>query len=121
MRSFRSSGVRAPLPQACPAAAACIGLGIPVGVIGPTLVIGAACGGILFHLTLAIAPESTASLAFYVMLGMATVLAATLRAPLVVVVLELTMDAGVILPAMVASRRSISGARQRGPRWWTAS
>lgn len=85
------------------ASAACVGLGIPVGVIGPTLVIGAACGGILFHLTLAISPESTASLAFYVMLGMAAMLAATLRAPLaaVVIVLELTMDAGVMLPAMV--------------------
>ena len=85
------------------ASAACIGLGIPVGVIGPTLVVGAACGGVLFHLALAISPASTASLALYVMLGMAAMLAATLRAPLaaVVIVLELTMDAGVMLPAMV--------------------
>ena len=85
------------------ASAACIGLGIPVGVIGPTLVIGAACGGILAHLSFAISPESAASPAFYVMLGMAAMLAATLRAPLaaLVIVLELTLDSGVVLPAML--------------------
>ena len=85
------------------ASAACIGLGIPVGVIGPTLVIGAACGGILAHLSLAISPESAASPAFYVMLGMAAMFAATLRAPLaaLVIVLELTLDSGVVLPAML--------------------
>ena len=85
------------------ASAACIGLGIPVGVIGPTLVIGAACGGILAHLSFAISPDSAASPAFYVMLGMAAMLAATLRAPLaaLVIVLELTLDSGVVLPAML--------------------
>ena len=85
------------------ASAACIGLGIPVGVIGPTLVIGAACGGILAHLSFAISPESAASPAFYVMLGMAAMLAATLRAPLaaLVIVMELTLDSGVVLPAML--------------------
>ncbi len=85
------------------ASAACIGLGIPVGVIGPTLVIGAACGGILAHLSFSISPESAASPAFYVMLGMAAMFAATLRAPLaaLVIVLELTLDSGVVLPAML--------------------
>ena len=85
------------------ASAACIGLGLPVGVIGPTLVVGAACGGVLFHLAFAISPESAASPAFYVMLGMAAMLAATLRAPLaaIVIALELTLDPGVLVPAML--------------------
>ncbi len=85
------------------ASAACIGLGIPVGVIAPTLVIGAACGGILAHLALPVSPESAASPALYVMLGMAAMLAATLRAPLaaLVIVLELTLAPGIILPAML--------------------
>ena len=85
------------------ASAACIGLGIPVGVIGPTLVIGAACGGILAHLAFAISPESTASPAFYVMLGMVAMFAASLGAPLaaLVIVLELTLDTGVVVPAML--------------------
>lgn len=85
------------------ASAACIGLGLPVGVIGPTLVVGAACGGVLFHLAFAISPESASSPAFYVALGMAAMLAATLRAPLaaIVIVLELTLDPAVMLPAML--------------------
>ena len=101
------------------ASAACIGLGIPVGVIGPTLVIGAACGGILAHLSFAISPESAASPAFYVMLGMVAMFAATLRAPLaaLMVVLELTLDSGVMLPAMliviIATRTTRSVFRQR--------
>jgi len=85
------------------ASAACIGLGLPVGVIGPTLVVGAACGGVLFHLASAIAPESAASPAFYVTLGMAAMLAATLRAPLaaIVIALELTLDASVLVPVVI--------------------
>ena len=85
------------------ASAACIGFGLPVGVIGPTLVVGAACGGVLFHLAFAIAPDSAASPAFYVTLGMAAMLAATLRAPLaaIAIVMELTLDPSVLVPAML--------------------
>ena len=85
------------------ASSACIGLGMPVGVIGPTLVIGAVAGGLLGHFGLLISPTDASSQGFYVMLGMAAMMAATLQAPLaaLMTVVELTSNAHIILPAML--------------------
>ena len=85
------------------ASSACIGLGMPVGVIGPTLVIGAVAGGLLGHFGLLVSPAETSSQGFYVILGMAAMMAATLQAPLaaLMTVVELTSNAHIILPAML--------------------
>ncbi|MFW6094670.1 MAG: chloride channel protein [Pseudomonadota bacterium] len=83
--------------------AAAVGLGMPVGLIGPTFVVGAALGGALGLVGAELQPGETASTGFYVMLGMAGMMAAVLQAPLaaLVAVLELTSNVNVILPAML--------------------
>ncbi len=84
------------------ASAVSIGLGMPVGLIGPTLVIGAAFGGLVGELASRVF-DTHADAGFYVMLGMAAMMAATLQAPLaaLVAVLELTGNPNIILPAML--------------------
>lgn len=80
-----------------------IGLGVPGGLIGPQLVVGACIGGAigftanLFFPTLGVNPS------FYVMMGMAGMMAATLNAPLtaLVTVLELSYNPNIIFPAML--------------------
>lgn len=85
------------------ASAACVGIGLPVGIIGPTLVMGALLGGLLGAAGNALVPELASDTALYVMLGMAAMMAAVLQAPLaaLVAVLELTANPKVILPAML--------------------
>ena len=84
------------------ASAACVGVGLPVGTIGPTLVMGALLGGLLGDFGNVFA-DSASQPALYVMLGMAAMMAAVLQAPLaaLVAVLELTGNPNVILPAML--------------------
>ncbi|MEM7220906.1 MAG: chloride channel protein [Pseudomonadota bacterium] len=85
------------------AATACLGLGLPLGVIGPALFIGASFGGVLGLLGQAVAPADVSSPGLYVMLGMSAMMAAVLQAPLaaLMAVLELTANPGVIPPAML--------------------
>lgn len=86
------------------ATAAVLGLGVPGGLIGPTLVIGAAGGGALGIIGAAITPAPIAGPAFYALLGMGAMMAASLRAPLAALtaMLELTANPNVILPGMLA-------------------
>lgn len=83
------------------ATSAAIGLGIPAGLIGPTLFIGAAAGGAI-GLGLQSLGYPVASIAFYTTLGMAAMMAATLQAPLAALIylLELTANHAIILPGM---------------------
>jgi chloride channel protein, CIC family len=83
--------------------AAAVGLGLPVGIIGPTFVIGAAAGGVLGMAGGYWQPDAASGTGLYVMLGMAAMMAAVLQAPLaaLVAVLELTANPNVILPAML--------------------
>jgi CIC family chloride channel protein len=82
---------------------AAVGLGLPVGLIGPTFVIGAALGGALGYLGDYLQPGADVSIGFYVMLGMSAMMAAVLQAPLaaLMAILELTANPNVILPAML--------------------
>ena len=80
-----------------------VAMGIPAGLIGPTLFIGAAAGGLIGVLGEAIAPDHASSAAFYVALGMGAMMGAVLQAPLgaLMAVMELTHNANIILPAML--------------------
>lgn len=86
------------------ASATTVALGVPVGVIGPTIFIGATAGGVLGYAGSLIFPEAASSPAFYVMLGMGAMMGAALQAPLaaLIAIIELTQDPGIILPAMLA-------------------
>lgn len=85
------------------ASAACIGVGAPGGLIGPSIVIGAMVGG-LFAYGSSFIPGFTSGYGLYVMLGMGAMMSATLHAPLaaLVTLLELTANPHLILPAMLA-------------------
>jgi len=80
-----------------------VGLGIPAGLIGPTLFIGAAAGGAI-GAAIGLVYPGIASMAFYSTLGMAAMMAAALQAPLAALIylLELTADHAIILPGMAA-------------------
>jgi CIC family chloride channel protein len=81
-----------------------IGLGLPGGLIGPTLVIGAVAGGAVGIAADTWLPGDIASPAFYAMIGMGTVMGATLQAPLAALtaMLELTANPHIIMPGMLA-------------------
>jgi len=81
-----------------------LGMGLPGGLIGPTLVIGAAAGGMLGHFAEMLFPGQVASPGFYAMLGMGAMMGATLQAPLaaLLAMLELTANPNIILPGMLA-------------------
>ncbi len=82
--------------------AAAVGLGMPVGLIGPSLLLGAAVGGI-FGNALLHWQGADISIGFYVMLGMCAMMGAVLQAPLaaLMAVLEMTANTNLILPAML--------------------
>ncbi|WP_444943456.1 chloride channel protein [Microbulbifer sp. ZKSA006] len=79
------------------------GLGIPGGVIGPSLIIGACVGGIAGVLANAWLGVHTASPGFYAMVGMAAMMAAMLNAPLaaLLAILELTYNPHILFPGMM--------------------
>lgn len=81
-----------------------LGMGLPGGLIGPTLVIGAAAGGALGYLGSQFTPFAIAGPAFYSLIGMGAMMGATLRAPLAALtaMLELTANPNVIMPGMLA-------------------
>lgn len=86
------------------ASAGGIGLGLPGGIIGPTLFIGAAAGGLLGLFGVILGINDEASLGLYAMIGMGAMMAGTLQAPLagLIAILELTGNPGFILPGMLA-------------------
>ena len=80
-----------------------IGLRIPGGLIGPTLVIGGAAGSLL-GLGAAALPFAAGSLGFYALIGMVAMMGASMQAPLaaLIALLELTGRPDIILPGMLA-------------------
>lgn len=79
-----------------------ISMRMPIGVIGPTLFIGAAAGGIIWMTASSFIP-GISSPAFYAILGMGAMMGAVLRAPLaaLMAVMEMTHNPNIILPAML--------------------
>jgi hypothetical protein len=78
-----------------------VGLGIPGGMIGPSLFIGAALGALVANLfTLA---GLNVDIGFFALLGMGAMMGASLQAPLAALtaIMELTHSPGIIMPGMV--------------------
>lgn len=86
------------------ATAVSVGMRVPGGLIGPTLLIGGAAGSAVGILEGLWQPQYASSTGFYALIGMIAMMGATLRAPLAALtaLLELTGNPNVILPGMVA-------------------
>jgi len=86
------------------ATAISIGVRLPGGLIGPSLVMGGALGGLVELLSNAWYPYYIGSAGFYAMIGMVAMMGAILRAPLaaLVALIELTGNLNIILPGMIA-------------------
>ncbi|MDH5258605.1 MAG: chloride channel protein [Gammaproteobacteria bacterium] len=81
-----------------------LGLGLPGGLIGPTLVIGALTGAAVGVVLQQIFPGTTTSPGMYAMIGMGAMMGATLQAPLaaLIAIFELTLNTHIILPGLLA-------------------
>ncbi len=88
--------------------------GIPIGIIGPVLVMGAAAGALMGMAGAWMWPENSADPGLYAMLGMAAMMGAVLQAPLaaLMALLELTHNPNIILPGMLAVVVSCLTSRQ---------
>jgi len=80
-----------------------VGLGMPNGLVGPTLFIGATVGGALGLVAEWLMPSLASSPGFYAMLGMGAMMGSALQAPLaaLLAILELTQNPNIILPSML--------------------
>ena len=80
-----------------------VGLRVPGGLIGPTLVIGGAMGGLAHFALAAVLPTEMAPPGFYAIIGMVAMMGAALHAPMaaLIALLELTGTPGIILPGML--------------------
>ncbi|MEW7980417.1 MAG: chloride channel protein [Candidatus Sedimenticola endophacoides] len=85
------------------ASAACIGLGIPGGMIGPSLFIGAVLGSLAAHLLNLMLPDLGLDPGLYALLGMGAMMGASLQAPLAALtaMMELTHSPQLIMPGML--------------------
>jgi CIC family chloride channel protein len=86
------------------ATAISIGVRLPGGLIGPSLIMGGAVGGLTELLINSWYPYYAGSAGFYAMIGMVAMMGAVLRAPLaaLVALIELTGNLNIILPGMIA-------------------
>jgi H+/Cl- antiporter ClcA len=80
------------------------GVGMPIGVIAPSLVIGACIGGLMGIVGAIMYPDLASNQALYIVIGMAAAMGAMLNAPLaaILAVIELTQSIGVAMPALLA-------------------
>lgn len=80
-----------------------VGLGLPSGFIGPSLVIGAVAGGAVGYAGDYFAPNSNINTGLYAMLGMGAMMGATLQAPLAALtaLVELTANTHITMPGML--------------------
>lgn len=95
------------------------GSGNAGGIFGPSLFIGAMLGGTIGGIAHRLLPQYTASAGAYALVGMGTLFAGIVRAPMtsVLMIFETTQDYAVIVPLMISNLVSffISSRLQREP------
>lgn len=81
----------------------CVGLGVPAGMIGPAFILGAAIGAIVGMAVSFTGGWTPDDIAFYALLGMGAMVAASLQAPLAALtaIIELTYNPGIVMPGML--------------------
>lgn len=81
-----------------------VGAGMPIGLIGPNLVIGGCIGAALAMVSDLLVPGGASDPVIYVLLGMGAAMAAVLNAPLaaILAVVELSQSVAVAFPSMLA-------------------
>lgn len=86
------------------ATAVSCGVGMPLGLIGPNLLIGACIGGALGMIGATLQPELASDPILYIVIGMGAAMGAVLNAPLaaILAVVELTQTIGISMAAMLA-------------------
>lgn len=95
------------------------GVGMPIGLIGPSLLIGGCIGGAMASLGAAYLPELASERTLYIVLGMGAMMGAVLNAPLaaILAVIELThsinISAVAMLAIVTAALTNTSGFKQR--------
>lgn len=96
------------------ATASSSGLGLPGGIIGPSLFIGATIGGAVGMSVAAVFPEHGANPSFYVLLGMSAMMASVINAPLaaLITVFELTQNPHIVFPTMLIVVIAVLTTRQ---------
>lgn len=93
------------------------GSGNAGGIFAPTLYIGAMAGGTIGTIVAGIAPFDTGGPGAYALVGMGTLFAGIIRAPLtsVFMIFEITQDYQIIVPLMVANMLSFAISRRYQP------
>ncbi|MET0100463.1 MAG: chloride channel protein [Sedimenticola sp.] len=86
------------------ATVASVGMGIPGGMIGPSLFIGATLGSLVGTSMAMLLPDQQIDVGFYALLGMGAMMGASLQAPLAALtaMMELTHSPQIIMPGMLA-------------------
>jgi H+/Cl- antiporter ClcA len=86
------------------ATSVCIGLGVPGGMIGPVLFIGAMLGALLAEVAAMMSLSLQTPVGMFALLGMGAMMSGSLQAPLaaLIAMLELTDNPQIILPGMLA-------------------
>ncbi len=87
------------------ATALALGSGMAGGIFSPSLFLGAMLGGIFWHIAQPVAPEFATNQAGYAIVGMASVAAAVLGAPIstLLIVFELTADYRLTIAVMIGT------------------
>lgn len=100
------------------ATCATVGSGAVGGVFTPTLFFGAGAGYLFGAGVHGLFPNSTGPASAYALVGMGALLCATTQAPLMamLVVFEMTLDYGIVLPLMLACVAAYTTARGIDPR-----
>ncbi len=87
------------------------------GIFGPALFMGAMAGGFLGSIAHAWLPKYTATSGAYALVGMGTLFAGIIRAPMtsVIMIFEVTHDYAVVVPLMIANLASFYISRKIQP------
>tara|TARA_R110002049_G_scaffold237077_7_gene410178 strand:- start:1338 stop:3071 length:1734 start_codon:yes stop_codon:yes gene_type:complete len=86
------------------ATAVSVGVGMPLGLIGPMLIVGACIGSLMGTAGSALMPALASDPTFYAVIGMGAAMGAVLNAPLaaILAVIEMTQSLSISMAAMLA-------------------